>query len=64
MYITYDTVYKCNILNAAETRLILHEHFTMKSKHRPAAHNGIHYVSEVSKDEVCQMCCSGNCSIK
>lgn len=44
----YDTVYKCNILNAAEKRLILCEHFTLK--HPSSAHNCICYVSEVCED--------------
>lgn len=43
----YDTVYKRNILNAAEKCLILREHFTMRSEHPSAAHNCICYVSEV-----------------
>lgn len=46
----YDTVYKCNILNAAEKHTkLLCEHFTMKSdvEHRIATYNCICYVSEV-----------------
>lgn len=46
----YDTVYKCNILNAAEKHLLLLcEHFYNEiwSEHPTAAYDCIYYVSEV-----------------
>lgn len=45
----YDTVYKCNIVNAAEKHLILREHFTLNVDILPLSLNCICDVSEVCK---------------